>query len=36
MHRDLRLILLKRLVNVPLRLVDLLLPEPKTVEVSVT
>jgi len=30
MHRDLRLILLKRLVNVPLRLVDLLLPEPKT------
>jgi len=30
MHRDLRLILLKRLVNVPLMLVDLLLPEPKT------
>ena len=28
MHRDLRLILLKRLVNVPLRIVDLLLPEP--------
>jgi len=27
MHRDLRLILLKRLVNVPLRFVDLLLPE---------
>ena len=30
MHRDLRLILLKRLVNYPLRIVDLLLPEPKT------
>ena len=28
MHRDLRMILLKRLVNYPLRLVDLLLPEP--------
>jgi len=28
MHRDLRLILLKRLVNVPLRIVDLLLPDP--------
>ena len=28
MHRDLRLILLKRLVNFPLRLVDLLVPEP--------
>ena len=27
MHRDLRMILLKRLVNYPLRLVDLLLPE---------
>ena len=27
MNRDLRLILLKRLVNVPLRLVDLLVPE---------
>ena len=32
MHRDLRMILLKRLVNIPLRLVDLLLPsEPKVV-----
>jgi hypothetical protein len=30
MHRDLRLILLKRLVNIPLRIVDRLLPEPKT------
>jgi hypothetical protein len=30
MHRDLRLILLKRLVNIPLRIVDKLLPEPKT------
>jgi len=29
MHRDLRLILLKRLVNFPLRIVDKLLPEPK-------
>jgi hypothetical protein len=29
MHRDLRLILLKRLVNIPLRIVDRLLPEPK-------
>ena len=28
MHRDLRMILLKRLVNYPLRVVDLLLPEP--------
>jgi hypothetical protein len=28
MHRDLRMILLKRLVNYPLRLVGLLLPEP--------
>ena len=28
MHRDLRMILLKLLVNYPLRLVDLLLPEP--------
>ena len=32
MHRDLRLILLKQLVNYPLRLLDLLLPEPKTGE----
>jgi len=32
MHRDLRMILLKRLVNYPLRLVDLLLPEPQKVE----
>ena len=32
MHRDLRMILLKRLVNYPLRLVDLLLPsEPRFV-----
>ena len=32
MHRDLRMILLKRLVNFPLRLVDLLLPsEPRFV-----
>ena len=32
MHRDLRMILLKRLVNIPLRLVDLLLPsEPRFV-----
>jgi hypothetical protein len=29
MHRDLRLILLKRLVNIPLRIVDRLLLEPK-------
>lgn len=32
MNRDLRLILLKKLVNIPLRLVDFLLPEPKTGE----
>lgn len=32
LHRDLRMILLKRLVNVPLRLVDLLLPEPSKTE----
>ena len=30
MHRDLRMILLKRLVNYPVRLLDLLMPEPKT------
>ena len=29
MNRDLQLILLKRLVNVPLRFVDLLVPEPE-------
>ena len=28
MNRDLRMILLKRLVNIPLRLVDMLVPEP--------
>ena len=32
MHHDLRMILLKRLVNYPLRLVDLLLPEPDSGE----
>ena len=30
MHRDLRLILLKRLVNVPLKIVDKLLPFPES------
>lgn len=29
MHRDLRLILLKRLVNIPIRIVDKLLPDPE-------
>jgi hypothetical protein len=32
MHRDLRLILLKRFVNVPLRIVDKLLPFPESLE----